>query len=169
LSLLLPDNFHFGITKVGYLFAFCGIVGASTQGGIGKLIKKFGDQRLIWMSLIGVAASLAILPFVSGLAWLLIALGVFAACSNINRAPTMGQISINSPSNEQGVTMGVAQSASTLARCVGPLVATKLYFIRTPLPYILAAAVAILAAAIAAQFLHKPKTPFVSADAQKAV
>jgi DHA1 family tetracycline resistance protein-like MFS transporter len=168
LSLLLPDHFHFGITSVGYVFAYCGLVGAFVLGGIGRLLKKFGDHRLIWMTLIGVAISLALLPFMVGLTGLLIALGIFAACSSINRAPTMGLISLNTPSNEQGVTMGVAQSASTLARCFGPPVATTLYFIHTPLPYILAASVAVLAAILAAQFLRAPKQTFDSVAPQKA-
>ncbi len=67
----------------------------------------------------------------------------------------MGQISLNSAANEQGVTMGVAQSAATVSRCIGPPLATTLYFVRTPLPYLVAAGIAIVAAMLA--WLNLPK------------
>jgi MFS family permease len=155
LTLMVDKNLHYNEGQAGLLFAFCGIVAATTQGGLGRLIKMFGDQKLISISLVGVAISLAMLPFMFHPAGLLIALGLFAACSNINRAPTMGQISLNSAANEQGVTMGVAQSAATVARCVGPPVATVLYFVKTPMPYLISAAVAIIAAIIAAKYLRR--------------
>jgi DHA1 family tetracycline resistance protein-like MFS transporter len=168
LPLLLDKNVHYNETRVGYLFAYCGLVAALTQGGlIGWLIKKFGDQRLISLSLFAVAVSLAMLPFMFHLFGLLIALGLFAASSNINRAPTMGQISLNSAANEQGATMGVAQSAATLARCVGPPLATTLYFVRTPLPYLTAAGIAIIAAILGWQYLHKGQQIFSAVEVQK--
>ena len=67
----------------------------------------------------------------------------------------MGQISLNSAANEQGVTMGVAQSAATVSRCIGPPIATTLYFVQTPLPYLMAAGIAVVAAMLA--WLYLPK------------
>jgi DHA1 family tetracycline resistance protein-like MFS transporter len=168
LPLLLDKNVHYNESRIGLLFAYCGLVAAFTQGGlIGWLIKKFGDQRLISLSLFVVAISLIMLPFMFHLAGLLIALGLFAASSNINRAPTMGQISLNSAANEQGATMGVAQSAATLARCIGPPVATTLYFVRAPLPYFAAAAIAVIASLLAWEFLHKRQQTFSDIEVQK--
>ena len=116
-----------------------------------------------------VGVSLAIIPFAPNLAALLFSLGLFAAGSGINRAPTMGMISMNSPAAEQGATLGVAQSAGTLARIVGPVFATSLYAFHPPLPYLLCAGVAAVTGVIAWQYLCKNSHALVAAKPQNVV
>jgi DHA1 family tetracycline resistance protein-like MFS transporter len=140
--------------QVGYLFTYCGVIAAIIQGGlIGRLVKRFGEERLIVGSLFIVALSLALLPFQSALTGLLISLGLFAAGSGINRPPVFGLISLNSPPDEQGATLGVAQSAGSLARILGPLFATTAFYYKPSLPYLLCAVIAVLAAVLAWRFL----------------
>ena len=151
LPLLLDAKLKFDEEHVGYVFAFCGIMAAMVQGGgIGRLVKSFGERRLIGASLIVVAISLVLMPLANTLATLLGALAVFAIGSGINRAPTMGLISQLSPTDEQGTTLGVAQSAGTLARVLGPTVATTLYDLWLPAPYLACATIALLAGLLAA-------------------
>jgi hypothetical protein len=49
---IAPQRIYFDEKRVGYLFAFCGLVSALVQGGIiGRLVKRFGEPRLtrqIW-------------------------------------------------------------------------------------------------------------------------
>ena len=127
------------------------------QGLVGRLVKRFGEPFLISAGLLGVAASLFLLPFVQGFADMLAVLGLFALFSGINRAPTMGLISLNAPVNEQGNTFGVAQSAGTLARIFGPLTAATLYDLLPRLPYLLCACIAAMAAAVAWLYLVRRK------------
>ena len=151
LPLLLDAKLKFDEEHVGYVFAFCCIKAAMVQGGgIGRLVKSFGERRLIGASLIVVAISLVLMPLANTLATLLGALAVFAIGSGINRAPTMGLISQLSPADEQGTTLGVAQSAGTLARVLGPTVATTLYDLWLPAPYLACATIALLAGLLAA-------------------
>jgi MFS family permease len=151
LPLLLNAKLAFDEEHVGYVFAFCGIMAAMVQGGgIGRLVKSFGERRLIGASLIVVAVSLVLMPLANTLATLLGALAVFAIGSGVNRAPTMGLISQLSPTDEQGTTLGVAQSAGTLARVLGPTVATTLYDLWLPAPYLACATIALLAGLLAA-------------------
>ena len=151
LPLLLDAKLKFDEEHVGYDYAFCGIMAAMVQGGgIGRLVKSFGERRLIGASLIVVAISLVLMPLANTLATLLGALAVFAIGSGINRAPTMGLISQLSPADEQGTTLGVAQSAGTLARVLGPTVATTLYDLWLPAPYLACATIALLAGLLAA-------------------
>jgi MFS family permease len=169
--LLMKHGFHFGAKdhRVGYLFTYSGIIAAVIQGGlIGRLVKRFGEQRLIFGSLFIVAVSLALLPFQTGMAGLLVSLGLFAAGSGVNRPPVFGLISLNSPPNEQGATLGVAQSAGSLARIVGPIFATSFYYYRPSLPYLLCAGIAVIAAILAWQHLCKSELPAIEADVQKA-
>jgi MFS family permease len=61
----------------------------------------------------------------------------------------MGLISQLSPTDEQGATLGIAQSAGTLGRVLGPTVATTLYDLWLPGPYLACGAIALLAGLLA--------------------
>ena len=150
LPLLLDAKLHYDEEHVGYIFAFCGIMAALVQGGgIGRLVRSFGERRLIGASLITVAVSLLLMPLANSLGIMLIALAVFSIGSGINRAPTMGLISQLSPTDEQGATLGIAQSAGTLGRVLGPIAATTLYKLWLPGPYLACGAIALLAGLLA--------------------
>jgi DHA1 family tetracycline resistance protein-like MFS transporter len=167
LPLLLDKRFQYDERHVGYLFAFCGLVAAVVQGGaIGRLVKKFGEPQLILGSLLVVALSLAMIPYAPNLAGLLLGLGLFAAGSGLNRAPTMGMISMNSPASEQGATLGIAQSAATLARVLGPVFATSLYALYPPLPYLICAGIAVATSFLAWQYLCRNHDVLLAGKAQ---
>lgn len=169
--LLVKHGFHFQEKdhRVGYLFTYAGVIAAVIQGGlIGRLVKRFGEQRLIFVSLLIVAVSLALLPFQMHMAGLLLSLGLFAAGSGINRPPVFGLISLNSPANEQGANLGVAQSIGSLARIIGPIFATSTFAIMPTLPYLICGGVALLAAVLAWQFLCKTSQPVVTGKPQSA-
>jgi MFS family permease len=179
LPLLVSDNFHLEIAKdetkpaltVIWLFLICGIIGVSVQGGaIGPLVKRFGEPRLIGISLVLTGVSLALLPFITGdgqLLWgavfrgkawawvtMLLVLVLLALGTSLTRPPLFGLLSNLTSAHEQGVTIGVAQSAGSLARIVGPIFAAGLYTHVAALPYLVCAAVSIVAAALAFQRLR---------------
>jgi DHA1 family tetracycline resistance protein-like MFS transporter len=169
-GLLVNDRFHYDQTKIGYLFTYCGLLAAFLQGGaIGRLVKSVGEPRLISLSLIVTAISLALLPYFTTLGGLLLGLGLFAAGSGINRPPTFGMISLLSPANEQGQTLGVAQSAASLARILGPLFATSIYVIRPSLPYLVCGAVALIAGVLAWYWLCRAPVKGFGKSAQSSV
>ena len=58
---------------------------------------------------------------------MLLALALLSIGSSLSRAPVFGLLSNLTPANEQGGTIGVAQSAGALARIVGPMFAASLY------------------------------------------
>ncbi len=160
LALVVTDNFHLNIQRdvtsastVVYLFAYCGIIGALVQGGaIGRLVRKMGEPRLIAFSLVFTGISLALLPFIKGsaqlswgvlvrpegLPWLgmLGALAMLSIGSSLTRPPLFGLLSNLTSAHEQGATIGVAQSAGSLARIIGPIYATALLHYLPPLPYL---------------------------------
>lgn len=139
------QTLYFSEKRLGYIFAFCGLVATLVQGGVGRLVKRMGEPRLIVSSLALFAVSLMMLPYVSTLAGLLFALGLISAGSGINRAPTLGLLSILIPPEEQGSALGVAQSAGTMGRILGPVLATALYAYRPHWAYIMASLLALVA------------------------
>lgn len=190
LPLLVNDNFHLGIaqdetksaTTVIYLFVFCGLIGAFIQGGaIGRLVKRFGEPKLIAVSLILTGISLAILPFVRGegqLFWgpllkgqswqwvnMLLVLALLAIGSSLTRPPVFGLLSNLTPEHEQGATIGVAQGAGSLARIFGPIFSATLYAHIPYLPYVICAMVAIFAGLLTFQRLTRPAAAAVAETA----
>jgi len=156
LPLLLEDLFHLDEERTGYFFAYCGLMGALIQGvAVRPLVKRFGDENLVWMSLLLAAVALGLLPYARQLAWMLGALALFAGGSGLNRPPTMGLISRHSPMDEQGAMLGVVQNAGTLARVLGPVLATTLYHWRLPAPFIFCAGTAALAGVAACLRLRR--------------
>ena len=165
LTKLVGANFHLDFKRdatsaraVGYLFVYCGLIGALVQGGaIGRLVKKMGEPKLIALSLVLTAASFAWIPFIKGTSqlswsvlvqhdglpwvWLLLALALLSVGTSLTRPPLFGMISNLTPAHEQGVTIGVAQGAGSLARIPGPLFANALLPWLPPLPYLICAAV----------------------------
>jgi multidrug resistance protein len=144
-----------------YLFAYCGLIGAIVQGGlIGRLVKTFGEKKMIFGGLILVGVSLALLPFCNaslGMGWLMGGLALFAISSGVYRAPTFGLISLNAGEDEQGEVMGVTQSVGSLARIIGPVFALGLFDVWPALPYLLCAGLALLAGLIAWVKLVQPE------------
>lgn len=149
IGLLLKKKFGYDQEQLGYYLTYCGVLSAFLQGGaIGPLVKRFGERKLIAWSLALLALSLLWLPYVKSVPALLGALAVLAIGSGLNRPPLFGTISKMTPEHEQGSTLGVAQSAGSLARIFAPITAGILYDIRTDLPYLVCAAVSLFAAGL---------------------
>ena len=143
--------------RIGYLFTYAGIIAALTQGVIGKLVKKFGEPNLIFSSLIIFAIGLAALPFAKTLPEILIVLALLAIGSGLNRPPVFGLISLSSSPHEQGANLGVAQSFGSLARILGPIFASSLFFVHFALPYLICGGIALLTSFFAWHFLRAKK------------
>ncbi len=134
------------------------------QGGaIGRLVKMLGEKKLIVVSLVLTGASLAPLPYAREWLPFFAVLGGLAVGSSLARAPIFGMISILAPANEQGATIGVAQSAGSLARILGPIFAGACFQYRPALPYLVCGGVSVIAALIAAVKLQDVKHEPVAA------
>jgi MFS transporter, DHA1 family, tetracycline resistance protein len=154
---LLLAPLQYDQQHIGYFITFCGVVTALVQGVIGRLVKMFGERRLIGVSLVFAGIGLAILPFVKSLPGILFGLAVLALGSGINRPPTLGLISILTPPNEQGATLGVTQSAGSLARILAPLFAATLFDFSPALPYMICAVIAAAIGLFAWAHLTRPQ------------
>ncbi|MCU0785138.1 MAG: MFS transporter [Verrucomicrobia bacterium] len=188
LPLLVSDNFHLDIrsdetsaTTVMYLFAYCGIIGAFVQGGaIGRLVKMMGEPKLIALSLVLTAISLAALPFIKGtaqLSWgillrpegltwvcMLAALALLSVGTNLTRPPLFGLLSNLTHEHEQGANLGVAQGAGSLARILGPIFATTTLQYLPPLPYLTCTLVLLGTVVVFAKKMGREPSPALSAQ-----
>jgi DHA1 family tetracycline resistance protein-like MFS transporter len=161
--LLVCDNFNLDprspkdADTVTYLFSFSGVLGALVQGGgIGKLVKKLGEPKLISLSLVLVAVAMIPMPFLKTWPLFLVALGLLSIGTSLTRPPVFGMISNLTPATEQGVTIGVAQSAGSLSRIVGPIFAGTLYTHHPAIPYLACGILSLITGILAWQFLQRP-------------
>lgn len=63
--------------------------------------------------------------------------------------PVFGLLSQFARADEQGATLGIAHSAASLARILGPIFAATLFDVEPALPYLLCAGVSLLAGLLA--------------------
>jgi multidrug resistance protein len=172
IGLLVSKNFHLDFTKgpdaktITWLFVYCGIIGVFVQGCVGRLIKSMGEKGLIILSSLLVGVSLAPLAFIHTWGLLLVALAVLSIGSNLTRAPVFGLISILAPHNEQGATMGVAQSAGSLARITGPIFAASLFDFHPSWPYVASGVLAFATALLTLRLAVPPHTPVSEVPAE---
>ena len=151
----------------GYLFAYCGIIGAMVQGGlIGRLVKTLGEPRLIITGIFLFAVSLFIIPFVGTMTTLLLGLLLLTVSSSVIRPPLFGTISQLTSDDQQGSVLGVAQGMGSLARCVGPIFAGFLFDIRPTAPYLICGVIAILAGILAAKSVKGVQLPSTASAAK---
>jgi DHA1 family tetracycline resistance protein-like MFS transporter len=133
-SFALFTMFRFGYdaSHNGYLFMYVGILGALVQGVlIGRLVKRFGEVKLVIIGALLFAASLFLFPFVgpaTGLATLLLLGGVFSLGNSLATPSLTTLASKSAGRGEQGGVLGVTQSVASLARVIGPLISAFLIF-----------------------------------------
>jgi len=133
-SFALFTMFRFGFDALhnGYLFMYVGILGAVIQGGlIGRLVKRFGEMKLVVIGTLLFAASLFSFPFAGphiGLAALLTVGAIFSIGNSLS-TPTLTALASKSVGRgEQGGVLGVTQSVASLARAVGPVIGGLLIY-----------------------------------------
>ncbi len=131
-------SFRFGYTpeQNGYLFAFIGVLAIILQGGVfGRLVEKFGETRLVVVGSILLAGSFFAVPFVGpatgGLTALLVGIAFFSIGNSLSSPALTSLASKEAPEESQGKTLGILQSAASLARAIGPALSAFLLYSAT--------------------------------------
>ena len=130
------------------LFTYLGLVMAFVQGYlVRKLVKRVPEPTLMIAGLPLIALGLVTMPVVGGVPAILGPLTLMALGQGIASPSVMSLISRSAGQGEQGRVLGTSQSLSALARIVGPCFAGVLFDVGAALPFWLAAAIMVGAAA----------------------
>lgn len=117
------DAFHAGLFLALMAFIMVCIQG----GGIGKLVKKFGEVKLVLAGALLMAGALLWGAFVFNV-WFLIPVMIFYGAGFAMASPSLQSlVSRSAPADIQGSVMGVYHSFGSLARILGPLLAGFLF------------------------------------------
>jgi DHA1 family tetracycline resistance protein-like MFS transporter len=147
------DAFRMDVANTGRVLGLVGLVSVVVQGGlIGKLNRRFGEIRLLSAALVLMSAGFVLqgLSVSLGVPMFIAASVITAAGTALHMPSVSSYISRRVGSEMQGATLGLMQSAGSLARATGPLLWGLLYDglgLRVPF-YVAAVAIALLLLAI---------------------
>jgi MFS transporter, DHA1 family, tetracycline resistance protein len=123
-ALFTEKHFGFDAHQTGYVFGFIGIISVILQGGlIGRLIKLFGETTLARFGLLGLSIGLALLQCVPTITMLLLVSGMIAIANGLSTPTLNGLASQMIDRGWQGRALGIMQSAGSMGRLIGPLLA----------------------------------------------
>lgn len=152
-------------STVSYWFAFVGLVTAIVQGGLlGRLVRWLGEPGTARLGAALLAGGfLLVAPSVRGgetTAMFYVALACLGAGFGMAGAAMTGLVSRRTGADRQGRVLGLTQSASAMARIIGPISAGAIMQAESAEGAFLAsAAMAAIALAIAAGLGRRPPVP----------
>lgn len=124
LALYLERRFEFDVEKAGYLYAFSGLIGGLIQGGlIGRLAKRFGEERLTLIGFGTMTVGQGLLGAAHSLSSLLVLVGLASFGSAIVRPAITTLLTKSVGRDEQGAALGVSQSLASVSQILGPITA----------------------------------------------
>ena len=117
-------RFNMNQSQISLIFVLMGVIGVLIQGGgIGHLAKRFGDVNLAVAGFAIMAASMIAMPLAKSVP-LFILFSVGLAIGNSLSQPTINALASRGASASlQGRVLGVVQSAGSLGRVCGPILA----------------------------------------------
>ncbi len=124
---------------------------AGVQGGlIGPLTRRFGEARLVALGALALGGSLVVFATASHLALVVVSLGFLGFGMGLTHPSLQSLASRGAAPGRQGATMGVYQSAGSLARILGPPMAGFLYDVHgRAVPFLAAATLSLVAFVVA--------------------
>jgi DHA1 family tetracycline resistance protein-like MFS transporter len=164
--LFTEDKFGMSDVGTGRVFGVVGVVAAIVQGGlIARLTRSFGEARLVRAGIVCQAFAFALLGLSPGLGsyalvGIYVSAGLIALGSGLVTPSLSAYVSQRTARDAQGVTLGSMQSASALARVLGPACGGIFYAAINPsAPYLLGSVGMIIAALFALQLRTERLVP----------
>ncbi|MCZ0756959.1 MFS transporter [Anoxybacillus sp. J5B_2022] len=124
-------------TELGYIFMIMGLASAFIQGGlIGKLIRAFGEGKVIQGGIALSAIGFALILLVHNFWTAALYLSVFGIGNGVIR-PCLSSLITKQATDGEGSAAGFLSSFDSLGRLVGPPIAGWLFTLTAYLPYVL--------------------------------
>ena len=121
LALYMGARYQYDAESVGVLLAVLGLLLIVVQTGVVRQLSlKYGERNLILTGTAMGAAALAIFPSTSLIPVVLLSLCLVSIAQGLLGPSLASVASMGAPSQRRGSTMGVFQSAGSIARLVGP-------------------------------------------------
>src|SRR5690606_36981210 len=138
--------------QVGYMFFFCGLIGALVQGGIVRRYVKNGQEgAFIAVGLVLSAAGFFLLLIANSWIQATIYIGVFGVGNALLR-PCVTSLITQKTTVDQGTASGLSSSMDSLGRIIGPTLGTLLLSVTQWLPFVASGVLSLSALILLARF-----------------
>jgi DHA1 family tetracycline resistance protein-like MFS transporter len=141
-ALLGLQVYGFSDMQNGFMFGIIGLTSAIVQGGlIGRISKVVSKINILKFGSFFIMVGLALIPYGETFLGLAIICIFLSIGTGMFQPTVLSLISEVTPEDEQGVTLGVNQSVSAMARVLGPLWGGFAFeFFGYPFPFLTGAA-----------------------------
>lgn len=113
----------FGASEVALLFTYSGFLGLIFQGFIlGRLVKKFGEAKLVWAGFASMAISYFLLAGADSIVALVVASTIGSFGTGVIRPALTALVSRTAGPREQGAALGATQSLVSMGQIFAPLI-----------------------------------------------
>ena len=157
--LLSIDYFNFSSLELSFVFIYIGLVQIVMQGFlIDKLSRRLGDEKLIAIGPILMAAGTILMPSFQNVIVFFLGNSLLAAGFGIINTSIPAFLSKRIALNEQGGILGIASSVASIANIPGPLIIGFVYaFAGSFIPFLISAVILTAAFIIGCRFYNACK------------
>ncbi len=153
LGLYALHKFGYDPQQIGVIWMVVGAVMVVSQGALtGLLTKKYGEVAVIRLSLLVTSVGFGLMLLATAYIPLLFTTG-FLVLAIALLGPALNSLISTRTEMQQGITMGVNNSFSSLGRILGPLWAGLLFDVHMDYPFLSSAAILLAAFAISLAWL----------------
>lgn len=159
LTFLAVERLSYSSMDNAYMFIFIGFVIAMIQGGVvRRRARQVGEKKMAIMGLISIIPGLLLISNAGGSGLLYLGLFFLAVGSSMAIPCLTSLVSLYTPSEYQGKSIGIFRSLGALARVVGPIIASLVYWrMGSAYPYLLGAAFLIIPIVMVAMLPKQPE------------
>lgn len=120
-ALFAERRFNWTTREIGFLFMYGGFLGIILQGGLlGRLVKKFGEAKLVIAGFASMIVGYAMLGFAETLGFLIVTATISSFGNGVLRPVLTSRITQAVGRHEQGVAIGISGSLSSVALTLSP-------------------------------------------------
>mgnify|MGYP005833189909 FL=1 len=158
IGLYALERFGYGPREVGTIITVIGIVTAVMQlTMVGRVIKRWGEVRLIRISLLASAAGFLLMLSAASFVGVLLTVALFII-SNSMLQPGVSSLISKRITGGQGMAMGLANAFMSLGRIVGPVWAGLVFDVNINYPYLTGALAMVIIFFACLIWLPEPST-----------
>ncbi len=129
------EQFGYGPQEVGTIMMVMGLVMAVAQGALsGPLTKRWAESAVIKVNLLLSAMGFLLMMLSDSFVTLLLSIGFFVLTATLS-VPALTALTSKLTTMEQGLTMGLSNSAMSLGRIAGPLWGGVAFDLNIALPF----------------------------------
>ncbi|XP_051552000.1 major facilitator superfamily domain-containing protein 10-like isoform X2 [Myxocyprinus asiaticus] len=129
LSFLTHQRFQFSSMQQGKMFFFIGITMAVIQGGYARRIKPGHQIQTVSMAIVSLIPAFLLIGMAWNLTLLYSGLFLYSFAAAIVVPCLSAQVSGHGSASQKGTVMGILRSLGALARALGPIVTSSVYWL----------------------------------------